>query len=65
VIPVRHADQLREDPELIALSAHASFQDGGDVQLRADLADVEVLAFEEECRGAGDDANALDVWRAR
>jgi len=61
VIPVRHADQLREDPELIALSAHAPFQDGGDVQLRADLPDVEVLALEEECGGAGDDANALDV----
>ena len=64
VIAVRDADELREYTQAIAVPAHAPLQHRGDVQLLADLADVEVLPLEGECGGAGDHANSLHVREA-
>ncbi len=61
MVAVRRVDELGDDAELVSLAAHAPFQHGGDVQLLADLAHVQVLALEGEGRGAGDDADPRDV----
>jgi len=56
VIPVGRIDELRADPDAIARLAHAPFEDGGDAELAADLAGVDVLALEGEGGGARRDS---------
>ena len=50
--PVVGADELRGDAQLVAVLAHAAFQQVGDAELGADRAQVLVLALERETRGA-------------
>jgi hypothetical protein len=49
-------NQLRNDTELAGFSADGSFEDGARMQGAADLANIGILALEDECRSPGDDS---------
>src|SRR5436190_6049456 len=61
VVSVRRVDQLRNDPNPIAVAPHASLQDRGDVEIVADLPDVQALPLEGEGRGTRYHAQAIEV----
>ena len=52
---IRDADQLRGDPHLRAIAAHAALDDIRDSELAPDLADIAALALELKDRGARHD----------
>ena len=48
----RRIDQLRGDPDLIALALHRTFEHIADVQVSADLPHIDSLAFVEKLLSA-------------
>jgi hypothetical protein len=55
---VVHLGELRRDPHVIAVLAHASFQDISHSERLSDMAQVLVLALELKCRRACDHLKA-------
>jgi hypothetical protein len=60
VVAAARIDQLRRDPDLVALLAHAALEDVGHAEPLADGAQVLLLALEGEGGGAPGDAEILD-----
>ena len=54
-------DQLRGDAEGVCGAPHAPFEDCAHVEFARDRADVGVLAFERERRGASGDLQLVDL----